>query len=404
MTTDLLSSDLASWTTRATLAPGGGLRVAIVSDAIYPYNKGGKELRYHEIGRRLAASGMAVDVYTMHWWEGPKTHSMDGVRYHAICPKFALYSGNRRSIPQAIAFSIACLRLMRRKFDVIEADHMPYLPLFTLRLVAWLKGCSLIVSWHEVWGRDYWRKYLGIAGVVAATIERVAMRLPDHIIADVVETRRRLQACNVDRDSITVVPVGIDVATFDAIPASPQHFDVIFVGRLLEHKGVDVLVAAIAHSRDNGRLLTCAVVGEGPELDRLQARSCELGLAGQITFLGRVESHAEVWGLMKSAGVLALPSVREGFGIVVLEALACGIPIVTSDHSDNQARLLVEHGATGIVCPCEAAAFAGGLLQMIDARPNITAMRDTALGPYDWDTIITSVHDVYRRCTVRIPA
>ena len=80
--------------------------VAIVSDAIYPYNKGGKELRYHEITSRLADAGWDVNVYTMHWWDGPRERVENGITYRALCRRQGLYSGGRRSIFQAFAFSL----------------------------------------------------------------------------------------------------------------------------------------------------------------------------------------------------------------------------------------------------------------------------------------------------------
>ena len=139
------------------------MTLAFVTDAIYPYHQGGKEVRYHELTRRLASQA-SVHVYTMKWWDGPAVVRAHGVTYHAISPLLPLYRGKRRSIMQAIVFALACLRLAFRRFDVIEADHMPYIQLFSLRLVATLRRRRLFVTWHEVWGSDYWRSYLGRAG------------------------------------------------------------------------------------------------------------------------------------------------------------------------------------------------------------------------------------------------
>ena len=69
-----------------------------------------------------------------------------------------------------------------------------------------------------------------------------------------------------------------------------------------------------------------------------------------MRFYGSLEHTRDVYGLIKSSSVFVLPSVREGFGIVVVEALACGVPVITTDHPDNQARLLVEDGVTGWLC------------------------------------------------------
>ena len=98
--------------------------VALVTDAIYPYFHGGKELRYHEVARRLAGRAM-VDVYTMQWWDGPRVRTDGEVTYHAISGRSSHVLGNRRSIRQAIFFAFGCLRLLRCRFDVIDADQCP---------------------------------------------------------------------------------------------------------------------------------------------------------------------------------------------------------------------------------------------------------------------------------------
>src|SRR5258708_27097416 len=83
-------------------------KIAVVADAVYPFNKGGKEKRIHEITKRLAAQGHEVTIYCMKWWKGEKVIVQDGVRLHAISPYYSLYAGGRRSILQAIFFAIHC--------------------------------------------------------------------------------------------------------------------------------------------------------------------------------------------------------------------------------------------------------------------------------------------------------
>src|SRR6185369_842907 len=104
------------------------MKIAIVSDAIYPYNKGGKEKRIFEISTRLVKKGHTVTIYTMHWWKGKEiTRVENGVRLHGISPLYPLYSEERRSIRQAVLFALFCFKLINKDFDVIDADHMPHL-------------------------------------------------------------------------------------------------------------------------------------------------------------------------------------------------------------------------------------------------------------------------------------
>jgi hypothetical protein len=107
----------------------------VVTDAIHPYHRGSKEIRYSQLLPRLQES-LEIRVCTMHWWPERSTKRTEqGVECQAICPLFSLYYEARRSMLEATAFAFACLRLVAKRFDVVEADHMPYLQLFTLRFV-----------------------------------------------------------------------------------------------------------------------------------------------------------------------------------------------------------------------------------------------------------------------------
>ena len=126
------------------------LRVALVSDSIYPYYQGGKEIRYHEIARRVAREA-DVTVYTMQWWDGPASRRDGAVGLRAVCGLHDLYRDGRRSLRQSLLFGTAALRLLFRRFDVIEVDTVPYPQIFALKLVAVLRRRPLVVTWHEVW-------------------------------------------------------------------------------------------------------------------------------------------------------------------------------------------------------------------------------------------------------------
>ncbi|MGE4178043.1 MAG: glycosyltransferase family 4 protein [Thermoleophilia bacterium] len=361
--------------------------IALVSDSVWPYHRGGKEARYHALVPRLARAA-DVDVYTMAWW-GPGERTAGGATYRAVCRRHDLYDGERRSVRQALAFAAGCLRLATRRFDVIEADHMPYLQLFPLRAVATVRRRRLVVTWHEVWGPAYWRRYLGRRGRIAWWIERAAMRLPDEVLAASDETARRLRAHLGAGARVTVAPNGVDLDAVRRVAAAPGAVDVVVVGRLLAHKRVDMLIDALALLRARGRPVTARVVGSGPELARLRARAVARGVAGQVEFLTGVQGQEAVYALMKAARVFAFPSEREGFGIAALEALACGLPVVTTSAPDNQAAPMVASSGRGAVCAPAAAPFADALEAALDApAPQaVDPAHDAWLAAYDWDAV-----------------
>lgn len=366
--------------------------LALVTDAIGPYHRGGKEQRYLELARRLA-HGADVHVYTMNWWGGPRVRRHEGVTYHAICPLIPLYSGDRRSIRQAVIFALSCLALLWARFDVIEADHMPYIQLFPLKLVALLRRRRLVVTWHECWGPDYWRDYLGRAGVVGWLFESVAMRLPDRIIAASPQTGERLAELTRGRVAVVVAPNGIDCRSIDEIVASDAPIDIVTVGRLLPHKRLDLLLQALSMLRAHGHSFTLRVVGSGPELTELRELASRLGIADLVEFRHDIADAEALFSAIKAARVAVFPSEREGFGIAVLEALACGVPVVVTSAPDNLARHLVERaGAQGIVTAPEAHAI-GAAIQQILSRPahETVAPAEPWLHEYDWDEISATV-------------
>ena len=324
------------------------LRVAVVTDGIYPYFKGGKEVRFHQLLRRLVGPEVEIDVFTMHWWDGPRDRQEHGVSLHAICRKWEMYAGEHHSLVQALMFALACTRLLTVEADVIDADHMPYLQLLPLKIISRLRGIPLIVTWHEWWGETYWRSYLGRAGQIAARLEHFVVSLADCLIVPTDQTAESMTAAGVDRDTIAVLPSGIDREAIATVGPARRYYDIVFVGRLLNHKGADMLLGALKELRDrNNRQVSCAIVGEGPEKPQLDRLVHQLELTSDVEFLGRLESQESVFALIKSATVFALPTDGAGFGIAVAEALACGTQVVTTDHDDNQARHLINDGVTG---------------------------------------------------------
>ncbi len=363
--------------------------IAMVSDSILPYHRGGKELRQHEVARRLARHA-EVHVYTMRWWDGASTRTADGVTFHGICRRRPLYDGERRSTRQALAFALACLRLATRRFDVIEADHMPYLQLFPLRLVASLRRRRLVVTWHEVWGPDYWRAYMGRRGRLAWWIERASMRLPDEIVAASHETGRRLRAQVGRRTPVRVAPNGIDLDAVRGAPVAGPPATVVAVGRLLSHKRVDLLLEALALLRADGAGATCRVIGDGPEREALRRRARALGVEDAVDFRHDVADQGELYGLVKSCRVFVFPSEREGFGIAALEAMACGLPVVTTDAPDNLAVHLVRESARGAVCAPTAPAIAEAVRRVLAAGDGAPEPEEW-LRSHDWDAVSADV-------------
>ena len=375
-------------------------RVALVYDAVYPFQKGGGERRFHEIGRHVSG----VELYGMKGWPGPaRTTTVDGVRVHALCRARPLYTlTGRRSMLQAVLFGLACLKLLWKRFDVLDCCGFPYFSLFACRLVATVRRKPLVSTWHEVWGPAYWRAYLGRLGAVGWAVERLAVRMPDEIITVSGTTARRLRQELRYRGPIHLVPNGFDPVAVERAGRADDDAEVVFTGRLIAEKRVDLLIDAIAVLAAEGTKARCRIIGDGPERAALEIRTLTRDLTGQVAFAGVLAHGDDVLATLKTARVLVLPSFREGFGMVVLEANACGIPVITVRHPGNAAAELIEEGVNGWVVEPTAAALAAAIRRAL-TRPTDASRITAHVRGYAWPTVVAEhgLAGLYAQGTVR---
>lgn len=369
------------------------LKIAYVYDAVYPWVKGGVEKRIHEVSVRLADRGHEVHVYGMRSWGDPAVIERDGVVLHGVCPGEALYSAGRRTVPQALRFGKAVLRpLLASGADVVDCQNFPYFSCFAAKAASVLRGAPLVVTWHEVWG-DYWYDYLGRRGVFGKAVERLAAHLTDHHVAVSPSTARALEGLGVPAP-VPVVPNGIDLSRIAAIAPAAESSDVIFTGRLIREKNVDLLLRALVPVREEVPDLRALIVGDGPERPALERLARDLGLAGAVRFTGFLPRYDDVIAAMKASRVFVLPSTREGFGIAALEAMACGLPVVTTDHGMNAARDMVT-SSTGMLCHMSVDDIATKIEIVLSNLPEYhKACIQTAL-KYDWENIVDELERAY---------
>lgn len=372
------------------------MKIAYVHDVIYPYVKGGAERRVWEVSRRLAKGGHEVHVFGMKHWEGDDLVEREGVVLHGVSPAGSLYSGGRRSISAAVRFSARLLPKLRGDFDVIDAQQFPYLPCFSAKLHALRRGAPLVITWHEVWG-EYWREYLGRMAPFGILAERGALRLPERIIPVSERVRADLLGMGVGADRMEVVNNGVDLDRVGAVGAGEALYDLIYVGRLSAHKRVDLLIEAVGLLREEVPGIRCGIVGDGPEMAALSRLVQDRGLEERVEFLGFLDEEEDVVAKFKAARIFVLPSTREGFGMSVLEANACGLPAVVVDAKRSAAADLITEGKNGVLCRPSASSIASkvaGLLAGGSYERMAGPSKEFAKG-YDWSLIAGKLERVY---------
>jgi glycosyltransferase involved in cell wall biosynthesis len=230
-------------------------------------------------------------------------------------------------------------------------------------------------------------------------LARAYRRAGFHAISE--STRDDLVARGVPAGRVRVIHPGVDAERFtpaaDGRRADAPAF--LYVGRLKRYKGIALAIRALALARERRPDLSLDIAGTGdhrPELERLTA---ELGLAGAVRFRGFV-SEAEKIELLRRAWANLFPSPKEGWGITVIEAAACGTPSIASDSPGL--RDSVRHGVTGYLVPHgDVGALAGRMLELAEAPARVAALgadaRRFAEG-LTWDRTATDterhLHDI----------
>ena len=370
------------------------LTIALVSDSVLPFHNGGKEARIDHLSKALVALGHDVHIYTMKWWSEPSnTYTHAGMTYHAICKLYPLYNGERRSFKEGIMFGFAALRMVRYSYDVLEADHMPYFPLFSIKLVSLLKRKPFFATWHEAVGLKAWQSYIGrAAGTVAYAIEHMAVRMPNHLITVSERTHDLVVSELGFKGKKTLVQNGIDYHAIAAASVAKQKSDIVYAGRLVRHKHVDTLIRAVGRLQKTNPAIRAVIIGTGPDFDRLQKMVVKLGLQKNITLTGRLEKATDVFSYMKASKVFVSPSTREGFGITILEAYACGLPVVTVNHPDNAGQYLVQPD-TGIVCDLSPGALAKSIDILLSVKKKVKAADAER---FDWSYSVAELLKAYK--------
>ncbi len=372
------------------------MKIAFVYDCVYPFVKGGVEKRIYELACRLRDMGHEVHIFGMKFWDDrPSVVERQGLFYHGVCRPAGLYVDGRRSVLQALYVSSALFVPLLRAgpFDVIDVQAFPYFTVFPARTVARLTGARLVVTWHEVWG-DYWQEYLGWSGRFGRVVERLAARFGDCRVAVSATTRRRLQEIHPKGDllPVVVIPNGVDSSDIRGTTPAEERSDVIFVGRLIREKNVDLLIEATALVQKNVPDIRVCIIGEGPEQERLRKLIQNLALANTIEMTGFFSQYKDVIRRMKASKVFVSPSEREGFGIAALEALVCGLSVITIEAPMNAVCDLVETYGGEIVTP-DAESLAAAMQRALSDTPTGTKQIYAVPG---WDNVAENLSLCYQ--------
>lgn len=390
------------------------MRIAMVSEHASPLavlggvDAGGQNVHVASLAMELAVLGNAVTVYTRRDDAKLPTRVLmaPGVLVEHVD------AGPRRAIPKdAIYRHVPALAERLRQIWAVDQPDVVHAHFWMSGLAALAAarplGIPVVQTFHALGVEK--RRHQGSADTspdARVMEETKIVRSVDRIVATSSAEVFELMRMGALPRRLKIVPCGVDVERFT--PDGPrerrrsQRLRIVTLSRLVPRKGVADVIEALVHVPDAE--LIVAGGGEGPELvedpeaRRLRALAQSLGVGDRVWLRGRVERH-EVPALLRSADVVACTPWYEPFGIVPLEAMACGVPVVVS--SVGGLVDTVVDGITGIHVPPRSPMQLAMALQSLAADPARRALLgrlgvDRVRARYSWSRIAADTLDVYR--------
>jgi glycosyltransferase involved in cell wall biosynthesis len=386
------------------------MRICLVYDCLFPYTVGGGERWYRNLAERLVAEGHEVTYLTLRQWDhGAKVDLDERVTVATAGPRMSLYtpSGRRRILPPLVFGLGVFLHLLRkgRRYDVVHTSAFPYFSLLSAALLRPLMRFALVVDWFEVWSRSYWRDYLGGArGRIGAFVQRVCAAIPQRAFCFSELHAARLREEGL-RGPVTILR-GLYAGATERITPRAADPVVLFAGRLIPEKQATLGVAAMALAVQRIDGLRGEFLGDGPERAAVDGAIAEHGLQGIVSAPGFADAET-LDAEMRRALCMLLPSRREGYGMVVVEAAARGTPSVVVAGEDNAATELIVEGVNGTIAQrADAEAVAEAIARVHDAG---LAMRERTARWYAENAVglsmensLNAVLESYASASVRI--
>jgi len=335
---------------------------------------GGAEVHFHEIFRRVAAMGHPVTLLCSAFAGAAPEEEIDGIRI--------VRSGSRNFFNFSVPAAYRRLR-RRQTFDVV-IDDLNKIPFFTPCFVRE----PLLTIVHHLFGRSIYLEASLLPASYVYWSERLALRIyrrtPFAVVSE--STRAELRQLGIT-SPIELLPNAVDHDRYGVAPAerSPEPL-ICHLGRLKRYKSVEHLLRALPLVHAVLPATRLVIVGEGDHRPALEALAGELGIREAVRFTGQV-SHEEKVCWLNRAWVAVNPSPKEGWGLTVIEANACGVPVVAADSPGL--RDSVQDHETGLLYPYgEIETLAAGLITLLRDRELRERMGEAArrwAGTFSWD-------------------
>jgi len=290
--------------------------------------------------------------------------------------------------------------LLKSEFDVIHTHIPTPWSADIAALVSLLKRKPLCVTYHnDIVGQ-------GLNNIVARAYNTIFLPMVLGRAKKIIVTQPKYVDTSAYlkryRKKVVVIPLGVSQSHTETDNFQHDPFTIFFMSVLdkyHDYKGLDVLLRAMSELKVSHPHAKLLIGGGGDSIDKYRALAHELGISHSTEFLGRL-SDQDLWSSYKRSGIFVLPSLNklEGFGIVALEALSCGTPVITTPVAGSS-EFIQRHDA-GIVVPAnDVSALSASIGRLLDNPDDASAMGErgssAVRAEFDWDSIANQVINAY---------
>lgn len=310
------------------------MKIVLVTEYLARKEKppfGGVDVRTINLAIQLAKNN-DVKIITSLLDEGERIENYKGVEIHRIGKK--RHFTQRGDFTQRLLFnSMVISEISRLQPDIVDGSGFVS---YTGSYKGAKKiGVPAIATVHEIW-QGQWIQNMGlINGFVGHFLEKHYLKynFDGYISVSNFTKKKLIYHMKVPEEKIVVIYNGINLDLFKNTFVDEKYRDptIVTICRLVPYKRVEDLIKAIKILKSDIPNIRLKIIGKGPQEEYLKTLSKDLGIIDKIDFLGKISDNKELIKILKKSHVFALPSIVEGFGIVIIEALAAGIPYVSAD-------------------------------------------------------------------------
>jgi len=381
---------------------------------------GGQNVYVRNVGEALAQQGWHVDMFTRSASaEQPKI-----VEHGPHCRTIRLIAGPDEFVPRDEIFGYAST-FVEEFLKFQQQSGIKYSLVHTNYWISSWVGMQLkkhqplkqVHTYHSLGAVKY--KSVTTIPMIASTrlaVEKALLETADRVVATSPQEQDHMRALVSTKGNIDIIPCGTDIRRFGAINKQkarsvlgidPDALMVFYVGRFDPRKGIETLVRAVGQSQLRGNKNLKLVIGggsrpgqsDGKERDRIEGIVAELGMSDITTFPGRLGDDI-LPAYYAAADVCVVPSHYEPFGLVAIEAMASGTPVVASDVGGLQFTVVPEE--TGLLAPAQDEAAFAAAIDRILANPEWrnqlgSKARMRVEDKFSWDGVAHQLSDLYTK-------